>query len=1190
MHRDVCSFVFAAACTSQTSVVGRYQRCETQWEDQSVHILQPLILKGSLTSKELLRPSPRISLTTSPHLHELTFPPLPSCCPCPPQIKVASAADMVALSPADIFVHLRVLVGVSAGIFAAMHLIAGATVAWDRAHHRVIVSELKGDTLGFREHPSGAWTWSFAQEPLTADVGLLRGGAVDCARMLGCPFVRLRAAIPEDLLPGVVAESLGRRAGMAPREVERAFEAERSLVRDLRRKSKARKVTRGERDRLQKLWGSTRKAAGAAATVMAALSRKHRAPPVVGEGGRRRSVTAAAAAASLAAAMAAVRRSLPRRRSGGSSVVPAETSADMPPAGTGALCIQQPSGDSPSAFSSSASGPVSESRVAKGGARLGGQPPRLGGTHIAPAGASAQQPQQATAPPRGGTGATAAQSAALASAITRPQKLLLPQWVNSTKIAQSSGVLPTADAPEYPPQLPPRTPRSKGLLARGAHSSTLHLGPVAESAEGSGRLNGQRPGDSAAEENGPGSSQWGQRRTSPQAWGDMTGGIASDQRGAAAASERGGAAVDAVRGFFDDDESDDEQRAEEIGPRGGSRLDGAQPGLGYREELSPGGISGAARRSRVLTSRENARGAWTETPPASEQRPLSPMETEIRPFNAESSDDSSEEGGAAVHHYQPGSPAVHPPHVWGPAENDDVPPASSAAAAACGSGEVATPPQAVWPLLRVSPSSGAAAPAPVQASMPGAGATLQQSPPWNSSSSLHGDALLPAESPRSPSVLPIKARRMLLDAGSAPLAAASSSDSEGEEGAPQQQALDDRARGGGGSAAGLGSSSGGHMASVEEAAVVVAATHQSAVLVQAHSGEGAGSGSGVSSSSSAAGPPAVSRGGTAFTARWQPGSPQQFGLSGAQLAGSPRPSLLCSSSGSGSSGALAPTQASSGVADGDSPAYAVAVGVAPLPPTVVPPAPSLTRNFQAASDEDDAATRFAHSSGLGLSSTPPLRIAVALPASVRVHPRRRDDDAPRGILVNHSPHHDPADGGPPEWQSETADGGGHDVCVVGRPSEFKARKSRARSVVSKRRKVAQKSQKSGKHKVGADGGDSSGHGGQLSPRLSAWPHSPRSPRDSEGCAGSPSAQGSHRLSEASNGGRSARSSRRCSAISPRSSAADDGLDSDELEELEEDRAAAQELTSSALVFAFLKSSRVMPAARPPRSLPHSPAG
>lgn len=178
---------------------------------------------------------------------------------------------MVSLTAVDVFVKLRTLTSVLFAIFALMHglgFLAYGRVPtecllltpavdfrtpgrqqhtfgppalparrWDSRHAASVVDQLKTDRLGFIEHPCGAWTWSFSQQPLPGPVGLLSGGAVDVAGIVGVPFVRLRVALPEDLFPGVVAESLGRRAGMDPGLLSAGFKAEQALKRDLARRS-----------------------------------------------------------------------------------------------------------------------------------------------------------------------------------------------------------------------------------------------------------------------------------------------------------------------------------------------------------------------------------------------------------------------------------------------------------------------------------------------------------------------------------------------------------------------------------------------------------------------------------------------------------------------------------------------------------------------------------------------------------------------------------------------------------------------------------------------------------------------------------------------------------------------------------------------------------------------------------------
>ena len=59
------------------------------------------------------------------------------------------------------------------------------------------------------------WTWTFRQNPLTRAVERPSGSAIEIATILGFPYIRLRAALPEELFAGSVAQSLGRRDGMS---------------------------------------------------------------------------------------------------------------------------------------------------------------------------------------------------------------------------------------------------------------------------------------------------------------------------------------------------------------------------------------------------------------------------------------------------------------------------------------------------------------------------------------------------------------------------------------------------------------------------------------------------------------------------------------------------------------------------------------------------------------------------------------------------------------------------------------------------------------------------------------------------------------------------------------------------------------------------------------------------------------
>jgi hypothetical protein len=69
--------------------------------------------------------------------------------------------------------------------------------------------------MGFQERAGGVWTWRFKQNEITRSVEAPSGSAVHIAGILGFPFIRLRAALPEELFAGTVAQALGRKAGMS---------------------------------------------------------------------------------------------------------------------------------------------------------------------------------------------------------------------------------------------------------------------------------------------------------------------------------------------------------------------------------------------------------------------------------------------------------------------------------------------------------------------------------------------------------------------------------------------------------------------------------------------------------------------------------------------------------------------------------------------------------------------------------------------------------------------------------------------------------------------------------------------------------------------------------------------------------------------------------------------------------------
>ena len=91
----------------------------------------------------------------------------------------------------------------------------------DARERHGVVARLQLPDTGFRvRHDGECWTWRFQLEPLKAQLDAPSGSAVVLAAIVGIPFARLRAALPDDLLEGSLAEAVGRkqvfsRTGMA---------------------------------------------------------------------------------------------------------------------------------------------------------------------------------------------------------------------------------------------------------------------------------------------------------------------------------------------------------------------------------------------------------------------------------------------------------------------------------------------------------------------------------------------------------------------------------------------------------------------------------------------------------------------------------------------------------------------------------------------------------------------------------------------------------------------------------------------------------------------------------------------------------------------------------------------------------------------------------------------------------------
>jgi hypothetical protein len=103
---------------------------------------------------------------------------------------------------------------------------AGAALGWylDSRDRRTFVEALQNPELGFTR-PKGddaTWLWRFSMAPLAGEVDAPCGSAVDLCALLGVPVVRLRAALPDELLSWTMANALGRRHVLSKTAMEEA--------------------------------------------------------------------------------------------------------------------------------------------------------------------------------------------------------------------------------------------------------------------------------------------------------------------------------------------------------------------------------------------------------------------------------------------------------------------------------------------------------------------------------------------------------------------------------------------------------------------------------------------------------------------------------------------------------------------------------------------------------------------------------------------------------------------------------------------------------------------------------------------------------------------------------------------------------------------------------------------------------
>jgi hypothetical protein len=86
-------------------------------------------------------------------------------------------------------------------LFGFMNIGAIIGLREDLKERAELLAHITRPESGFTERQDGVWTWTFRQNQLTRAVERPSGSAIEIATILGFPFIRLRAALPEECVP-----------------------------------------------------------------------------------------------------------------------------------------------------------------------------------------------------------------------------------------------------------------------------------------------------------------------------------------------------------------------------------------------------------------------------------------------------------------------------------------------------------------------------------------------------------------------------------------------------------------------------------------------------------------------------------------------------------------------------------------------------------------------------------------------------------------------------------------------------------------------------------------------------------------------------------------------------------------------------------------------------------------------------
>ena len=151
-------------------------------------------------------------------------------------LPVCSVSDLAALgelSPEEFVADLAPLLIVVGSLFGAMCVGAATAAALDAAARRRALKRLTAPDggCGFRVARDGVThLWRFHLDPLPSEIAAPSGAAVQIASVIGMPFARLRAAMPDEFFTTPFCAALGRRHGFSAEGMNAAAELHRELL------------------------------------------------------------------------------------------------------------------------------------------------------------------------------------------------------------------------------------------------------------------------------------------------------------------------------------------------------------------------------------------------------------------------------------------------------------------------------------------------------------------------------------------------------------------------------------------------------------------------------------------------------------------------------------------------------------------------------------------------------------------------------------------------------------------------------------------------------------------------------------------------------------------------------------------------------------------------------------------------